>query len=123
MHQPSPPILRAERDRRSFTLVLAKTSCYPLTYGTCRPRYPSRAQVNSLVMAILVDALPVHEPGPNFEIRNKFKLRIPKSKTATGHVSDIGISDFGFRVCFGFRDSDFGFATVNPLTRKRLGGG
>jgi hypothetical protein len=40
------------------------------------------------------------------EIRNKFEYRNPKPKT----INVAFVSNFGFRICFGFRYSDFGFS-------------
>ena len=54
--------------------------------------------------------------NPKYEIRNKSEIRSTKSETnpkseARNPKREIcfGFSDFGFRICFGFRISDFGF--------------
>src|SRR5262249_50729652 len=43
--------------------------------------------------------------NPNLEIRNKLKI----SSTKSAKPSCFGHLNFEFRICFGFRDSDFGF--------------
>src|SRR5436309_14974972 len=42
---------------------------------------------------------------PNSEARKKAEFRIPKAQTTDG----LSSSDFGLRISFGFRASDFGF--------------
>jgi len=46
---------------------------------------------------------------PNVELRIKFELQ----NLQTVHLS---LSAFGFRICFGFRHSDFGFSTLKFAT-------
>jgi hypothetical protein len=50
--------------------------------------------------------------NPNLEIRSKFEVRI---RNATWSCA------FGFRICFGFRDSCFGFDEKTPLNFLQAG--
>ena len=45
------------------------------------------------------------------EIRNKFEIRISQSRN--GFTASFGVFFLGFRICFGFRISNFGFHTHN----------
>jgi hypothetical protein len=50
------------------------------------------------------------EINPNNQIRNQKQVRNPKKKKRKKAVCFSPFFFFGFGICFGFRDSDFGFA-------------
>jgi len=60
--------------------------------------------------------------GPRPEIRNPKTERIPKLETRSENRRAASHSEFGFRTCFGFRISDFGFGAPEPCCpAKNLG--
>jgi hypothetical protein len=53
--------------------------------------------------------------NPNLEIRSKSESRMAKIL----NPRRFEIASFAFRVCFGFRDSDFGFGPEPRVVRKK----
>jgi len=54
---------------------------------------------------------------PNLEIRNKFEKRNHKPKPEHGHDNRF---EFRTSMCFGFRDSNFGFSPVSSQSLPRV---
>src|SRR4029077_4986102 len=61
---------------------------------------------------------------PKSEIRMPKKFRNPKSgannEVSQGQPVAIGVSEFGFRFFFEFRNSNFGFQLTHPNTKPRF---
>ena len=60
--------------------------------------------------------------NPNVEARNKFETRITEETLRPALAAAVFFPPFDIRICFGFRNSDFGFSEAscptNPVDLK-----
>jgi hypothetical protein len=60
--------------------------------------------------------------NPKLEIRNKFEIQKAAENSKPSGCSAgtcFGFETFEFRICFGFRASDFGFRALDARRKRR----
>jgi hypothetical protein len=77
-----------------------------------------RSDLKAILEVALFSSM-IADTNPKLEFRNPKQTRNPKAENDyESALLDAVFSSFGFRVCFGFRNSDFEFAALLAFRQR-----